>query len=260
MRKMQVLKLGGSVVTYKNKYFSPNHDNIARLAKEIAKSKLKSLIVVHGGGSFGHPLAKKYNISNGLENNNQLIGFSETHQAMIELNQQIVNTLLKTGVAAFSISASSMFITKSKRLVDFDLSIINKCIETGLIPVMYGDTVLDSEQGFAILSGDQLVTKLAIKLKAERVIFGIDVDGIFTSDPKTDNTAKLIKKLSINNINIDTEKTAYNDVTGGMSGKVFEAKKAVEAGANVIFINALKEGRVRDALIGEKVIGTLLTL
>ena len=80
---MQILKLGGSVITHKDKFFSPNHDNIVRLAKEVAISKQKSLIIVHGGGSFGHPVAKKYAISEGLKNSNQLIGFSETHQAMI---------------------------------------------------------------------------------------------------------------------------------------------------------------------------------
>lgn len=260
MRKMQILKLGGSVITHKDKYFSPNHDTIERLVKEIAESKSKSLIIVHGGGSFGHPVAKKYAISNGLKQRNHLIGFSKTHQAMTALNQIVVDMLLKVGVAAFSISPSSMLITKRKRLVDFDLSVIKKCIETGLIPVMYGDAVLDTEQGFAILSGDQLVTKLAIALKAEQVIFGSDVDGVFTGDPKLDNTAKLIEKLSINNMNVDVGKTTFIDVTGGMLGKISEAKKAVEAGVRVVFLNAVKAGRVCDALNREKVIGTLLTL
>ncbi len=53
---------------------------------------------------------------------------------------------------------------------------------------------MDSEQGFAILSGDQLIVRLAIELDAERVIFGSDVDGIFTSNPKLDKNAKLIHK------------------------------------------------------------------
>jgi isopentenyl phosphate kinase len=257
---MQILKLGGSVITHKDKYFSPNHDHIKRLANEIAISKLKSLIIVHGGGSFGHPLAKKHAISNGLKETNQLLGFCETHQAMMALNQIIVDTILKAGVAAFSISPSSLLMTNRKRLVDFDLSIIKKYMETGVIPVMFGDAVLDTKQGFAILSGDQLVTKLAIEFKAKQVIFGSDVDGIFTSDPKLDDKAKLIEKLPINNINIDVGQTTFIDVTGGMLGKISEAKKAVETGTNVVFINAAKAGRVANALRGEKVIGTQLTL
>jgi isopentenyl phosphate kinase len=258
--KMQILKLGGSVITHKDKYFSPNLENIERLAKEIAISRTKALIIVHGGGSFGHPLAKKYNISNGLKKNTQLIGFSKTHQAMTSLNQIIVDILIKESVAAFSISTSSMLMTNRKRLLNIDLSIIKKCIETGLIPVLYGDAVLDKEQGFAILSGDQLVTKLAIELKAKQVIFGTDVDGIYTSDPKLDDKAELIEKLSINKMNIEVGQTTFIDVTGGMMGKIYEAKKAVEAGTNVVFLNAAKANRISIALKREKVIGTQLTL
>lgn len=260
MRKMQILKLGGSVVTHKDKCSSPNHEDIKRLSNEIAISKVKSLIIVHGGGSFGHPIAKKYAISNGMKEPNQLLGFCKTHQAMMALNNIIVDIMHKAGIAAFSISPSSLLMTKRKRLVEFDLSIIKKYMETGLIPVMFGDAVLDTEQGFAILSGDQLVTKLAIEFEAKQVIFGTDVDGIFTSNPKLDGKAKLIEKLSIKNVNIDLGQSTFNDVTGGMFGKISEAKKAVETGVNVVFLNAAKGGRVFNALKGEKVIGTQLIL
>jgi len=153
---MQILKLGGSVITHKDKDFSPDTENIKRIAKEIAESKSESLIIVHGGGSFGHPVAKKYSISDGLKSADQLNGFSETHQAMTQLNQIIVDTLLEAGVPAFAVSASSMLVTSGKRLVDMDLSIIKGLLSIGLVPVMYGDAVLDTKQGFAILSGDQL--------------------------------------------------------------------------------------------------------
>ncbi len=194
---MQILKLGGSVITHKDKYFAPDIENIKRLAKEIAESKSMSLIIVHGAGSFGHPVAKKYNISDGLKSSEQLVGFSETHQSMTRLNQIIVDTLLEAGVPAFGISASSMLVTENKRLVDIDTSIIKRCIDTGLIPVMYGDAVLDTQQGFAILSGDQLIVRLALEFNVERVIFGSDVDGIYTSNPKLDKDAKLIPELSL---------------------------------------------------------------
>ncbi|MFC1802814.1 isopentenyl phosphate kinase [Thermoproteota archaeon] len=257
---MQILKLGGSVITHKDKYFAPDYENIKRLAQEIAESKPKSLIIIHGAGSFGHPLAKKYAILEGLKSYDQLIGFSKTHQSMTSLNQIIVDILLEAGISAFSISTSSMLVTKGRRLVDIDLSIIKKCIETGLIPVMYGDAVLDSEQGIAILSGDQLITRLAIELNAEQVIFGSDVDGIFTSNPKLDANAKLIETVSLSNMNADVGDTTFSDVTGGMIGKLSEAEDAVNFGTKVIFLNATVAGRVGRALKGEKVMGTLLTL
>ena len=257
---MQILKLGGSVITHKDEYFSPDLENIKRLADEIKESSNDSLIIIHGAGSFGHPVAKKHSISDGLKNKEQLIGFSETHQSMTRLNQIIVDTLLEAGVPAFGVSASSMLVTKGQRLVDIDLKIIKQLLDTGLVPVMYGDAVLDSEQGFAILSGDQLITRLAIELKTERVIFGSDVDGIFTSNPKLNSDAVLIKEVSLNNMTADVGDTTFTDVTGGMMGKLTEAEEAVKAGTEVIFLNANAKDRVRMALKGEKVMGTLLIM
>lgn len=257
---IQILKLGGSVITHKDQYFTPHIENIERLAGEIAEIGDRSLIIVHGAGSFGHPVAKKHSISDGLKGSDQLVGFSETHQAMTRLNQVIVDTLLEAGVPAFGVSASSMLTTKGTRLVDIDLSIIERFLDTGLMPVMYGDAVLDAEQGFAILSGDQLVVRLAIELGAERIIFGSDVDGIFTSNPKIDTDAKLIEKVSINNMTANVGDTTFTDVTGGMMGKLAEAEDAVKAGTEVIFLNATVKDRVSLALKGEKVMGTILTL
>lgn len=258
-RKMQILKLGGSVITHKDEYFSPHTENIKRLAKEISTSK-GPLIIIHGAGSFGHPVAKKYNISDGLKTPKQLLGFSETHQSMTRLNQIIVDTFLEASVPAFGISASSMLITQGRRIVDVDLNIIKGCLELGLIPVMYGDAVLDTEQGFAILSGDQLIVRLAIDLEAERIIFGSDVDGIFTANPKLDPEAKLIQSVSLSHMTAEVSGATNTDVTGGMLGKLKEAKEAVKAGAEVVFLNANTENRVKSALLGEKVMGTILTL
>lgn len=260
MTIMQILKLGGSVITYKDQYFSPDLDNLNRLAEEIKESKVNFLIIVHGAGSYGHPIAKKYSISEGLNDKNQLIGFSKTHQSMIRLNQIIVDRLLEADVPAFSVSVSSMLVTKRRRLIEIDLNIIQQLLNTGLVPVLYGDAVLDMEQGFAILSGDQLIVQLAKELNAERIIFGSDVDGIFTSNPKNNTDAQLITKLSISNITADVSNTTYTDVTGGMMGKLVEAEQAVKAGIEVIFLNATVKDRVKKALKGEKVIATILTL
>jgi isopentenyl phosphate kinase len=179
---------------------------------------------------------------------------------MTRLNQIIVDTLLEAGVPAFGISSSSMLVTKDRRLVELDLSIIKGCLELGLIPVMYGDAVLDTEQGFAILSGDQLIVRLAIDLEADRIIFGSDVDGIYTANPKLDPDAKLMERVSLSHMTAEVGGATNTDVTGGMLGKLKEAEGAVEAGAEVVLLNANTENRVKLALLGEKVMGTILTL
>lgn len=54
---MILLKLGGSLLTNKARAFSIRGAVLAGVASEISAAK-EPLIVIHGGGSFGHPLAK----------------------------------------------------------------------------------------------------------------------------------------------------------------------------------------------------------
>ena len=255
-----VLKLGGSVITHKEKPLKPNLPAIRRLAKEIASAKLDSLILVHGGGSFGHPLAKRYRIKEGYNGKaSQLLGFAKTHEAMVALNKLVVDALIKEKIPAVAVSPSSLIITKSERIHSFPLESLTKLLQLGFVPVLFGDAVFDLDRGFTILSGDQLIAYLAIHYKAERIIVGVDVDGLCTGDPKANKEAKLfdyIKLEELPTVMRKIEETKTRDVTGGMSNKVQEIISAVEESISVFLINAAKPNRLYKSLKNEPVEGT----
>ncbi|MGB9623196.1 MAG: isopentenyl phosphate kinase, partial [Candidatus Bathyarchaeia archaeon] len=133
-------------------------------------------------------------------------------------------------------------------------------LEKGIIPVSYGDVVLDRSRGFSILSGDQLAARFALELGADRVIYGIDVDGVYTSNPKLDSNARFVELLSLKDIeeNIRLGGSISTDVTGGMKGKILEAVNVLRVGIQVQIVNASKPDVIFKALRGEKVTGTLL--
>jgi isopentenyl phosphate kinase len=259
--KPTILKLGGSAITVKDTPRTANQPVIDNLAQEIAEANVVPLIVVHGGGSFGHPLAKEYAINEGYKDPSQIIGFSKTHDAMTGLNGLVVQALIQHNISAVGVAPSSFVITKSGRIEKMDTSVIAKLLDMGFVPVLYGDTVLDTEKGFAILSGDQLVAKLAITLDAERIILGVDVNGLCTSDPKKDKTAELIEHADLQELKRMhgwIEKAKVTDVTGGMHGKIIELIPAIEHGVRTVIVNATKTGTVRKALQNEKVKGTII--
>ena len=65
------MKLGGSVITDKRSQTPKcRRKNIHRIAEIISKSN-KKIIIVHGAGSYAHPLAKKYKINKGLDGTNK---------------------------------------------------------------------------------------------------------------------------------------------------------------------------------------------
>jgi isopentenyl phosphate kinase len=259
--KPTILKLGGSVITNKEKPWTPDLQVIERLAKEIYRANSSSLILVHGGGSFGHPVADLYDIAGGYAAPSQILGFSQTHLAMTLLNSWVMQSLISHNIPALEINPSSCIVTKAGRIVDMELEPLKKMLKLGFVPVLYGDAVLDSERGFAILSGDQLVSSLAIKLGADRIIMGADVDGLYTADPKADSSAQLICHLTLEELKSlkhKIEGSRVTDVTGGMLGKMLEITIAIENDIETVIVNASKPLRVYKALKGNKVVGTII--
>jgi len=252
--------LGGSVVTEKDKPLTPDRENIKRLSREIAEAGEKELILVHGGGSYGHPIADKYNLSKGYFDVSQIIGVAKTHQAMVALNSLLIESLLSYSVPAISVAPSSFIITDKGRIMDMNLSNLRHYLEKGITSVSYGDVVPDRSRGFSILSGDQLAARFALELGADRLIYGIDVDGVYTSNPKLDRNARLVELLSLKDIeeNIRLGGPLSTDVTGGMKGKIQEAVNALSVGIQVQIVNASKPDIIFKALRGERVTGTLL--
>jgi len=65
-----ILKIGGSVITEKGSVSRAREAEIDRISREIAvfrKDSDSQLILVHGAGSFGHPHAMKYRLSEGFD-------------------------------------------------------------------------------------------------------------------------------------------------------------------------------------------------
>jgi isopentenyl phosphate kinase len=259
-----VLKLGGSVVTFKDRIETPNIQAIRRLSREIAEAKHPSLLIVHGGGSFGHPYAQAYKLTEGYKGGRtQLAGFTRTREAMLKLNSIIVKALNLAGVPAVGLQTSALAVTRAGRISSLNLEPILGVLRLGGVPVLYGDAVLDLKQGFTILSGDRLSTALALRLGSRRLIMGADVDGVYTSDPKVDPNSKLIRELNVHGKEFRAVLSGIKgsramDVTGGMKQKILEVKPFVSKGGTVLIVNALKPGSVGKALQGLKTRGTLI--
>jgi isopentenyl phosphate kinase len=257
-----ILKVGGSVITDKNKEEPDAKTQVMnRLAKEIQQADVQNLIIVHGGGSFGHPTAQKHDIKAGLKDENQKIGFAETHHLMTVLNGLFLDSLVWHNIPAVSITPSSCIITENGRIRCFEDAPLKMLLKMGFLSVLYGDAVLDVKLGFTIVSGDQLISALATRLDAERIIVGVDVDGLYNSDPKTEENAKMFTHLTLEELKklqSKLGKPTTCDVTGGMIGKIAELIPAIEHGVPVTIVNATKPNYIYKVLKGEKVEGTLI--
>ncbi|MCS7114340.1 MAG: isopentenyl phosphate kinase [Nitrososphaerota archaeon] len=256
-----VLKIGGSVITDKNKELGAQMEVISRLADEIRDANSQNLIIIHGGGSFGHPIAQKYAIKEGFREESQIIGFAETHHVMTVLNGLFMDALIWRGIPSVSVAPSSCIVTRNGRICHFEDAPVKYLLKMGFIPVLYGDAVFDTDLGFTILSGDQLASYLAVHFNAENILIGVDVDGLYDADPKTTDKARMYDHLTLEELKKvqgSIGGSSACDVTGGMSSKIAELIPAIEHGISALIFNATKPKNVYKALKGEKVKGTLI--
>ena len=255
-----ILKIGGSAITDKAEPLAAKTEIINRLAEEIKRADLDNLIIVHGGGSFGHPTAAQYGIKDGYKDDPaQKLGFAETHHVMTVLNGLVMDALIWHEVPAISIAPSSCILTENGKISFFDETVLKVMEKMLFKPVLYGDAVLDNKLGFTILSGDQLVAYLAIKYKASKIVVGVDTDGLFDADPKTNPNAKAYKHLTLaelKQIQPKIGKATDTDVTGGMAGKIAELIPAIEQGVRVTITGASKGLSIYRALTDQSVMGT----
>lgn len=106
------------------------------------------------------------------------------------------------------------------------------------------------------------MAELATRYHATNVIAAVDVDGLFTDNPKVNPHARLINTITLAELNDSLKgigKATNVDVTGGMYGKMIELIPVIKQGATVTILNALKANRLSQALRGDHVIGTQIT-
>ena len=256
---MIILKLGGSLLTNKEKKFSINKRVLRRIVSEIKESG-KNLVIIHGGGAFGHPLAREYKLNRGYTSKSQIKGIALTRKAMQDFNNIVVGEFISQGVNAISLQTSAIAICENRRIKSFNHEMIKKFLELGVTPILYGDVVLDDRLKFCILSGDQIVSYLAKILKPERIVLAIDVDGVFDKNPKKYKDAKLIDRITSTTFKELKSKCDFesyaDDVTGGIESKIRELINLAELGYSSVIINAKRRGRLKKALLGHEVVGT----
>lgn len=255
-----VVKLGGAAITDKSvpDTLSPNIDSlldsVAHAYHQILRPSGRRLILIHGAGSFGHPPAKKYQVKAGWRGGaaldeagdgnshaeqagaNVKFGMALTRQRVLQLHLHVMQRLHERDrMPVLTVSTydtvdtdnGAVTAASSARLV----ARVQQVLDSGFVPLLFGDAVFDHSLGCTILSGDALMYHLAARLPSVlRCVFVTDVAGIFTHDPKRVPHATRIATMRCSDssaIEKDDAAASVDDVTGGMRSKCQWAKGIV---------------------------------
>jgi isopentenyl phosphate kinase len=263
---MYLVKLGGSVITEKRELRNFRDDVTRRLLGEIKESG-SQVVLVHGAGSFGHILASKYGLKDGFSNDDQIKGISEVQYDVRELNMRILRLASDLGLNPVSIPPAATVVCRSKKISQLNTEPFSSSVKLGMTPITFGDVVFDSEIGFCICSGDDLMFHLSKAFKPEKAIFVTDTDGIFEANPKKHEGAKVLKQVDqgvLERLKIHRKQCEScrgdegDDATGGILRKVEIMLQISQLGMESLILNGLQPGRLRDCLSGDEVTGTVV--
>ena len=218
------LKLGGSLITDKNQPNTAQPQVLARIAEEISAAiqhnKHIKLLIGHGSGSFGHVAGKKYGTRKGVKSEEQWKGFVNVWKAARDLNQIVLESLLKSGLKTISMPPSAFLTTTNQTLQTWNPQPIQSALDAGLIPLVQGDVIFDDQIGGTILSTEEIFNFLAMQLKPQRILIAGQDEGVWSDYPQCNHLISEITTKNYEALRPLIGGSSSTDVTGGMTEKV----------------------------------------
>src|SRR6267143_6044283 len=257
MDRVTILKLGGSAITDKARDCTPDIPVIQQVADQLADYQ-RPLVLIHGGGSYAHPFVTRSGVGEGLRDRSQLRSISETEFYLGQLTRIICASLLLRNRLPVPLHPMSFATLDKGEVKKILLHPIRNSLGAGLIPLLHGDLVFDESRWLCVLSGDRIASLIGSKLGASRVLFGCDVDGVYSANPKSFPNAILIPEVTSENFRValHASRSPSGDATGGMGEKVKQALRLAKNGCECYIFNLREKNALRRILERDGAIGT----
>lgn len=261
---MIFLKLGGSLITDKDRPHTALPVTIRRLGEEIrnaleTKPGIK-LILGHGSGSFGHVPAAAYHTMDGVRSNEEWLGFLDVWRQARDLNQIVVDELSNIGLPVIAFPPSSFLQTSNRIPASVLVGPLQSALAANLVPLVAGDVIFDSAQGGTILSTEEVFLALAQDIEPNRVLICGSDEGVFQDFPANRQLVSHITPAEFTRVQAALFGSKSTDVTGGMVAKVETMIRLVHARPQVraLIFSGTRPGVLFETLLGSEP-GTTIT-
>jgi|MTBAKSStandDraft_2_1061841.scaffolds.fasta_scaffold01753_21 isopentenyl phosphate kinase len=248
------LKLGGSLITDKAQSETALPDVIFTLLSDIKRYlnifPEQKILLGHGSGSFGHHAAAKYNTRRGVSTEAEWQGFQQVWESARKLNQVVLEIGRQAGLHLISFPPSAGLLSRNGQVVIWNTQPLERALENGLIPLVYGDVVFDEILGGTIFSTEELFTHLSTILKPSRILLAGREEAVFADYPLNQQPITHISRSA--QLESYLQSSQNQDVTGGMRSKVAQMQAICLAnpGTSVEIFRASNPGELYSALSG----------
>lgn len=241
-----VVKVGSSTLTYANGKL--NLYQMERLVRELADLKNQGLeIILVSSGAVGAGMGK-------MDFEERPKNIPEK-QALAAIGQGILMHLYEKFFSEYGKTVAQVLLTREDlanrdRFLNARNTLLT-LLRLGVTPIINeNDTVAYEEIKFG--DNDTLAALVAGLIDADLLIVLSDIDGLYTSDPRDDETAQLIKVVEEITPEIIEQAggTKTKLCSGGMVTKLEAAKIASNSGIPMLVTNGSREGVIRETIKG----------
>jgi len=258
------VKLGGSFITDKSVQGSLNGPRVSAAARMIRKALDKSrgrlqLVLAHGGGSYGHILAKRYAAVAGIHPSFGWEGLYKIRESMARMNLLFLKHCNRGGLFPVTVSPFAVAEAADGAVRRLDVHNIQALLELGQVPLLHGDIIPDAQRGFTIASTEALLEALSRRIRFDRIVMVSDTDGVLGPG------GAAIARINGGNIRklVGTIGGSMSpDVTGGMRKKVEKLSALVSGGraGSARILRCSADGRnLCEAILGTGGGGTVFS-
>lgn len=248
--KRVVIKIGSTVLASKE---GINQSRIDSLAEEI--SNIDKEVVIVSSGAIAAGMGRLSLVERPKE--------IKMKQAVAAVGQSRLMWAYEKSFETYGKKVAQVLLTREdlseRRRYLYARNTIETLIGLGVIPVINeNDTVAVDEIKFG--DNDTLAVMVTNLLQADLLLILSDVDGLYTSDPRSNSDARLIDLVTdiTSQIEAIAGKSSTIEGTGGMFSKVQAAKRASAMGVSSAIINGTKHGSIHG-FFEYKNIGTLFS-
>jgi glutamate 5-kinase len=225
---------------------------------KLVKSGKEVIIVTSGAVGLGK---KKLGLESTAEDG--------VKQACAAVGQSRLMSFYENGFGIYDIPVAQILLTED----DFSLrhrylslrTTLNKLLEMGVVPIINQNDTVSTIELNDMLAGiqvcfsdnDKLSALVSSELDADLLILLSDIDGLFTSNPKSDKNAQFIREVeTLTDEIMALGEGASEGGRGGMKTKLEAAKLVTRFGGKVLIANG-KIPYVINKIFNSEEIGTM---
>jgi len=261
-RPILLVKLGGSLLTDKTREGAARTALIRRIAGEIAGSldgaSGPRLVLGHGSGSFGHAAASEAGLTPGRSVRRRTDGIARVQRRAADLHRLIVGALEDAGARPFALAPSSFLTTSDGKVKKIFADPLFRALDLGLVPVVYGDVVMDQARGASIVSTEALFIAIAEeaarrRIPVARALWLGETDGLHDTRGRT---VALLSARGAARAARRVSGASGPDVTGGIALRLATVARLARLGIGSHLVDGRGKGATAAAIAGRHAHGT----